>query len=154
MSYGSGAALEFDLTKVSTDLNEWPNGWYFARIKEAEMDVSKSSNQLMMVITWELHDENLGTGTVKDYITANSDFGQRKAKALITAVNDIAPEDVGAFVAENPQVRLTPEYMQNKECLVNLGKQPGRNNDGRMFATISGTGYAPLSSAEDLLTDR
>lgn len=153
MSY-SGAALEFDLTKVSSDINEWPIGWYFARVKGAEMDISKSTNNPMMVIEWELHDENHGTGTLRDYITANSDFGQRKAKALITAINDINPEDIGAFVAENPTVRLTPEYVINQECLVNLGKQPGRNDPTRMFAQVSGIGYAPLSSAETLLTDR
>lgn len=149
--YNSGAFLELNLANISTDISDWPDGPYFARVSKAENAISSAGNP-MIALWFELHDENYGSGTVRDWLTVNSDFGQRKAKQLVMAVNDITPEGMADFVAEHPTFRLEPEAFLNQELIVFLGKQPGRDGTG-MFANVVAPFYAPLSQADTLLGD-
>lgn len=145
--------LEFNLNEISADISEWPEGIYYARVKKAEMAISKSSNNPMLVIDFELWDETYGSGVVRDWITQGNDFGARKGKALILAINDVTLEESEAFQAENPTVTLTPQYLMQDggaELLVNMVKRPSKDGQ-RLFANVGGINYAPISQADELL---
>lgn len=150
-------ALEFNLNEISDDISDWPEGVYFARVAKAEMSISRSGNP-MLVVDFELWDERRGSGRVRDWILSNNDFGLRKGKKLILAINDVSPEEEAAFIADNQNVQLSPQYLMQDggaELLVNMVKRPGRNKDGtpsdRMFANVGGIFYAPVSQADELL---
>lgn len=157
--------ISIDLKTLPTPSGSWPNGWYMAEIIEAEPSVSKTGNT-MLVVQFRLHDDKLGTTTVRDHISdpngkyANpraGDFLHMKVQKLILALHDVTPEDFEEFRGENPQAGLDPDQMVGKQILVNLGKQPGRKPDGSddpsvQFGTLVNPFYAPVSQWEDLVS--
>lgn len=151
--------IQVELQKISKPAGEWPEGWYLATIAEAKAEISKSSGNTMLVVTFQLHDENLGTTTVRDYISDPSGkfsnpnaqaFLQKKIQDFIMAVYDVMDEDFEEFMEENPTVGLVPDQLVNQQMLVNLGKE--KTDDGRVFGRLNNPFYAAVSKWEDLVT--
>lgn len=152
MSYGGGVALDLDLADIAVEVSEWPNGFYYARVKNAEAKISKSGNP-MIELELELHDEGRGSGVVKDWLTVNSTFGQRKARDFVAALHDVGQEGMVDFINANPKVRLVPGEFIGKELLVNLGKRQVERDDGSVavFAQVANPPFKPLSEADQFL---
>ena len=141
------AGMVIDVSGVTANLGQFPNGVYEARVTAAKLDIAQSSGEPVIKLEWEIYHPELGNATIRD--TLPSKF-PAKCKAFYQAVSDLSHEDMQD--PSHQQIELDPDELIGAECLVQLGEREGTANDGskRMYKSIVGSWYFP-SSRQDLI---
>lgn len=146
----SAGVLEFDLSQIKADIRDFPDGAYYARVVNAEPDVSKTSGNPMLVITFEVSSEEWGQGEIREYLTANNDFGRRKAKVLAAALADVPANQVAEWAKENQTITFAARDLIGGELIIHIADQE-RKETGKVYKSIVNPFYSALSEAEEIL---
>lgn len=131
-----------DISSVQAPIQEFPNGPVEAQVAKAELDVAKSSGNMMLRIEFEIYHPDHGTATLRDFLPVTF---PAKVKAFWQALNDLTAEQM----AEQPEVNIDPDEIVGSQLIIQLGEQEG--NNGKLYKNVSSPWYYPLSRATDLL---
>lgn len=132
-----------DVSGVEGSVRDFPNGPLEATVKEAKLDVAKSSGNQMVVMKLEVYHPSVGTAVITDRLP--SAF-PAKVKAFWKAVNDFTEEEIAA----NPQVEIDPPSLIGAQLIVQLGTKENKDT-GATYKDITPPWYYPLSRAAELL---
>lgn len=128
---------------IESSIREFPNGVYEAKVTEAKYDVSKKTNDTMIVLKLEIYHPVHGTASIRDWLPPSF---PAKCFAFYLALNDWTRDQVDTDDIELPE----PPDLVGAEILVQLGEQESKT-DGKMYKTLIGPWYYPLSRAAELL---
>jgi hypothetical protein len=132
-----------DLSNVGADIRNFPDGVYEASIKSAKLDVSKRTANTTLAMEIEIYSPVHGTAVLRDWL---SPAFEAKVKHFWVALNDLTEEQVAA----SPVVELNPPDLVGAQLLVKLGEQENKET-GKVYKSLVGPWYYPLSRATDLL---
>ena len=79
------ASMIVDVSQVESSIRDFPNGPVEATVREAKLDVAKSSGNQMVVMKLEIYHPSVGSATITDRLPAAF---PAKVKAFWKAVND------------------------------------------------------------------
>lgn len=133
-----------DVSNVESNIQEFANGIYEAKVVAAKYDVSKSSNDTMIVLQIEIYHPSYGSAKLRDWLPPSF---PAKCLNFFMALNDYSREDVAEMVeVEIPE----PQELVGAEILIQLGEQENKQT-GKVYKSIVGPWYYPLSRAGELL---
>lgn len=135
-----------DISSVESNISQFPNGIYPARVRKAELDVAKSSGNPIIRMELAVYSDIYGEATLRDTLPAAF---PAKVKAFWQAYNDFTPEEI----AQHPEVNIAdPADLVGAEFLIQLGEQENKATQ-KTYKTVVAPWYYPMSRAMDLLGD-
>lgn len=139
--------LSVNLADVPSDLASFPLGVYEAQVLSADLEIAKSSGNPMIVVNFEIHHPDLGTATIKDFLSPGF---KSKIKAFWMAANGFTHEQARDALAQGADIELDPDEMVGTQLLVNIGEKAARDGSGRMFKEVAPPFFFP-STRQDLV---
>lgn len=140
------AGFVVDISKVPSDLRNFPNGNAEATVKEAKLDVAKESGNPLVRMVLTLYHPSVGEVTMNDTLPIKF---PAKIKSFWMAINDLTEQQA----LEAPEVDLSePGNLVGAQFIVAIGEQEGKdrqgNLTGRMYKTIVPPWYYPISRTD------
>jgi len=141
-------SMQVNVKKRNQDkwVNDWPDGYYEARVNSAELDIAKSSGNPIIKLVLELFHPDLGTGIMLDNLPEGF---VDKCLAFYLAFNHITRNEYEAAIAsdEDPVVDLDPDEMIGASLIVQIGDN---EYEGKVRKQTVGGWYYP-DDREDLI---
>lgn len=134
--------LSVNLANVETSAEGFPNGVYSARIMKAELEISKTSGNPMIVVQLEIYHPQLGTASIRDWLVASF---PSKMKSFYQAVNNFNAQQLADDLARNSEPEIDPDELIGAEMLVQIGEKPSQMDPNRMFKNVVAPFYFPIS---------